>query len=113
MTVFYFINKHHKSPNDFHVGCFDLFWKKFKKLSPGSILGVNMHITLNHHDDFHEAWVTFYDTGKFQNFVRDEKVVNGKLCKKFHIEESEFNPNDPKKKKYTGNLPTKKELEQI
>ena len=107
MTVFYF-----KKQMDCVTPqkCFNLFWTSVKALTPSAQLSVNMHITIYHADPYHEIWVTYYDTGHHENFVRHEDFKKGKLCRSFTIEQTPFNEIQ---KKYKGKLPTKTELEMI
>jgi hypothetical protein len=119
LASFYFLRKrkHDKtwlgdkqfSPGHF---CFKKLKADIIKLAPKAKLGINYHFTILHSDP-EEIWIHFYNNSKFPNFVRDEPYVKGKECKKFHIEESEFNPNDPKKEKYSGTLPTLSELKNL
>jgi len=91
--------------------CFNNFYNGVKAIVPAAHLSVNMHITLRHSTPYHEVFCTFYDKGKFENFVRDEKFKEGVLCKKFHVEKCAF--THPAQKKFKGDLPTQTQLENI
>lgn len=93
MVVFDFRKKIECLPN-----CHQNYTLKVKSLVPSFKDGVNGHITLIHSKPYHRVFVTFYNDAMHENWSL-KKIKKTKLSKT--------------QKKFSGELPTKSELENL
>ena len=80
--------------------CHDKVLDALVKLIPETIPSVNMHLSISHglKPQAHEYFITYYTDGYHENY-RDGKIIKTK-----------FNENQSK---FTGNLPSEKELKKV